>query len=110
MKEEDFKEFIEQTKKTMRVVDFLNDIEFINEGTHPVPIVIQYKNNKYFLKFDSDELDAGIDSYYTKSGIDIRDRIDLYRIFEDEIIVWYYHVDDMEDFLKKYNLIVKKKI
>ena len=101
MTEKQIEEFIKQTKERMQVVDFLNDIEYINETTHPIPVIIQYKNNKYFLKFDGDEPDDGIDSYYTKSGIDIRDRIDLYRIFEDEVIVWYYDYNLMKDMFEK---------
>lgn len=66
--------------RTIQVADLLSNVEFLNEG-YDIPNVFKYKNNTYYLK----TYDGAFDGYYTKSGINFIDRVDVYHIYCDVI-------------------------
>jgi len=66
--------------KIIQVADLLSNVEFLNEE-YDIPKIFKYKNNTYYLK----TYDGAFDGYYTKSGINFIDRVDVYQIYCDVI-------------------------
>lgn len=64
----------------MQVADLLSNVEFLNEGCD-IPRVFKYHNNTYYLKTDN----GAFEGYFTKSGINFADRVDIYNIYCDVI-------------------------
>ena len=69
-------------EKLIKVSNFINDIEY----SWGFPRIIKYNGITYYLKDD----DGAFIGYFSKSGINLEERIDIFMIYEDYIEIIEY--------------------